>query len=90
MFLCLANVKEVVFISTKVGEKKAENSDRKVPAYYMGVESNGDIGSLPCSLDVYNYLNQVEKYTTVTIVIDLDTWKREFIVSNVALAKKKD
>ena len=88
MKLCLANVKEVVFISTKVGERTEDN--RKIPVYYMGVDAEGDVGSLPCTVDVFNYLNQVSKYTPVTIVCNFDTWKRDFIVNNVALAKKKD
>lgn len=96
MKLNLANLKEVVFIATKVGERtvgaQASNGfqDTKVPVYYMSVDAEGDVGSLPCTIDVFNFLNQVDKYTAVNIAITFDTWKKDFIVTNVALAKKKD
>ena len=90
MILEVANYKEVIFISSLIGEKKNRVSGEKEPAYYISIDSAKGVGSIQCSKDVFNYLSQIPKYSPVNIFMELDTWQRDFVVTNIVLAKKKD
>lgn len=88
MKLTIGNVTELVFIgvtSADITDKDGYTTTR----HYLSVGSNGDVGKLPCSSDVLNMVKDLPSYSKVTAIMNLDTYKKEFVVVKVGLAKEK-
>lgn len=88
MKLVLANVVEVVFIGVSSVERTDKDGFTSV-VNYLAVDSEGDVGKLPCTTEVLNSVKDIPKYSKIVVVLNLDTYKKEFVVGKVNLRKEK-
>lgn len=89
MKLLIANAQELNYI----GFTSAETTDKQTGAtsmrYYLSVDLDGDVGKLPCSADVFNMVKDLPKLSPVIAVMQLDTFRKEFVVLKVSKKKEK-
>ena len=74
-----ANVTNFVFLGKRVFEKQNQDGSKDL-IYYVSVDSQDGFCSFPCTIDLFNSLGDLPKYTPINLAMEYDSYDRAFKV----------
>lgn len=79
MKMVFANVTNLVYLGKRIFEKKNQDGSKDL-VYYISVDSQDGFCSFPCTLELYNSIGDLQKYTPINIAMEYDSYDRAFKV----------
>lgn len=87
MTIKVTNLMPMVFISAAVKEYTSQSGSKGL-SYSLSLETpDGEVGSLPCTKDVYEFSKTVEKYKKVRMYADYNTNYKNLRVTDFKVAE---
>lgn len=87
MKLVFENVTEVNYLGKRIYEKKDDHGVVTDLTYYVSVDSNDGFGSFPCSIELFNSIGDLPKYTPINFAMVYDSFDRSFKVVKLVPVK---